>query len=220
MSQPTNDSVYEAMAKYQQSAPKGWALQDVVAKLHDWAEVFRSHFKLEIPAVPLRIAKLRWNCLGHFNPDFNDFGLLNEIAIDALHLITQLKIGEWREVLGTLLHEQFHFWQKVHGKPSKPGPGNYHNVQYRAKAETAGLIVNDRGMNEGYVEDGAFLTLLRERGVEVPKVLPGPRPKAVGHSTLAKWVCRCEPEAVSLRVGRKEIRVQCLDCNAVFKKVQ
>src|SRR4051812_3599273 len=99
-------SVYEAMAEYQKKAPKGWALQDVVANLHDWADVLRFHFKLEIPAVPLRIATLRFNCLGHFNPGFNDFGLLNEIAIDVVHLVRRLQTGSWWEVLATLFHEQ------------------------------------------------------------------------------------------------------------------
>ncbi len=211
--------VYSVMATYQQKAAEGWALQDVVVKLHDWAEILRSHFKLEIPSVPLRLAKLRWNCLGHFNPGFNDFGLLNEIAIDVMHLVERLSNGEWWQVLGTLIHEQLHFWQKVHGKAAKPGPGNYHNVQYREKAKRCGLFISDRGVNEGYDPDGPFLTLLRERGIELPKILPGAPEKAVGHSTLARWVCNCEPP-VSLRVGRAEIRVKCLECDGVFFKMQ
>lgn len=208
-------TVYEAMAEYQKNAPKGWALQDVAAKLHDWAEILRFHFKLEIPAVPLRIAKLRFNCLGHFNPGFNDFGLLNEIAIDVKHLIARLLSKEWWEVLATLFHEQLHFWQQLHGKPSKPGPGNYHNVQYRKKAGDLGVFVSDRGVNEGYDPDGPFLSLLRERGVELPTILPGPPAKPVGDSTLKAWVCQCDPP-VRLRVGRSEVRVKCLECNAQF----
>ena len=42
-----------------------------------------------------RLARLRGNCLGHFNPAFNDFGLENEIAIDLYHLILRLAAGEF-----------------------------------------------------------------------------------------------------------------------------
>jgi hypothetical protein len=207
--------VQETMSEYQRNAPAGWTWQDVSARLQDWADLFRSHFKLEIPSVPLRLARLRWNCLGHFNPGFNDFGLPNEIGIDEVHLFRRITEGNWWQVLGTELHEQLHFWQQLHGKPAKPGPGNYHNVQYRAKARECGLIVSQRGVTEGYVEDGPFLQLLRERGVEVPQVLPAPAPRGRGASTLRKWVCCCTPP-VSLRVGRSRIRVQCLDCGAQF----
>jgi hypothetical protein len=188
-----------------------------MTRLHQWAEIFSSHFKLEIPAVPLRIAQLRWNCLGHFNPGFNDFGLLNELALDVSHLLQRLRTGSWWEVLATLLHEQLHFWQQLHGQPAKPGPGNYHNVQYRNKARGLGLMVSDRGVNEGYDPDGTFLCLLRDRGVDVPSVPLAPPAKRAGRSTLAKWICHCSPP-VSLRVGRSEIRVKCLECDQLFVK--
>lgn len=214
----TDKLVYEALAEYQKEATQGWALQEVIVKLHDWAEVFRSHFKLEIPAVPLRLARLRWNCLGHFNPEFNDFGLLNEIAIDILHLLRRLMEGNWWQVLGTLLHEQLHFWQQLHGKPSKPGLYNYHNVQYRAKALATGFVVSDRGVNEGYAPDGEFLCLLKDRGVEVPEILPGPPQKQRrGRSTLKKWSCGC----TNVWVGQRVLIARCHEpgCGNPFGKI-
>ncbi|HYH68862.1 MAG TPA: hypothetical protein VD866_29485 [Urbifossiella sp.] len=208
--------VYAVLAKHQVDGTDGWSVRDAVAQLHDWAEVFRVAFKLEIPAVPLRVARLRWNCLGHFNPGFNDFGLLDEIALDAFHLERRLREGNWYQVIGTLLHEQLHYWQKLHGTP---GRNNYHNVQFRAKALACGLAVSDRGVTEGYVEDGPFLALLAGRGVMVPKIVgvsgrARPAARGIG-SKLKKWSCGCTPP-VNVRVAVSDFRAQCLCCGGPF----
>src|SRR5262245_14985603 len=108
--------VYRLLTEHQVQGATGWTFSEVMQELHRWAEVFRVEFKLEVPARPLRVARLRWNCLGHFNPGFNDFGLLDEIALDDFHLRRRLAEGLWFEALGTLAHELFHFWQKLHGK--------------------------------------------------------------------------------------------------------
>lgn len=224
---PAAPAVYRVLAEHQQAGTagwktpgllaEGWDLQDVISRLHDWAEAFRSRFRLDIPTVPLRLARLRWNCLGHFNPGFNDFGLRNEIAIDVGHLTCRLETGGWWQVLGTLLHEQLHFWQQLNGGPPKPGPGNYHNVQYQGKALGLGLVVSRRGVNEGYLEDGPFLRLLREKGVRVPATAAlgrEPRRARVG-SKLKKWSCGCEPP-VNVRVAVAAFRARCLACNRLF----
>ncbi|MCI0458574.1 MAG: hypothetical protein L0Z62_16545 [Gemmataceae bacterium] len=212
------DEVYRILAQHQQEGTQGWVLQDVMRDLHLWAGKFRLRFKLEIPDVPLRLDRLRWNCLGHFNPSFNGFGLTNEIAIDLHHLVGRLTTGEWWQVLATLFHEQLHFWQQLHGKPSPPGPGNYHNAQYRAKALECGLVVSSRGVNEGYEPDGPFLTFLREEGVTVPQ-LPrvAARPAARIGSKLKKWVCAC-PKPFNIRVARADFRARCLHCGSDFMR--
>jgi len=213
---PKPAPVYQALADHQAVGTDGWRLKDVVALLLVWAEVFRLRFKLEIPAMPLRIARLRWNCLGHFNPGFNDFGLKDEIAIDDFHLQRRLAEGEWWQVLGTLLHEQLHYWQKLHGKP---GSNNYHNVQYQTRALDLGLIVTDRGVTEGYVKDGPFLALLAEHGVKIPVISNSliqrrPASRGVG-SKLKKWCCSCRPP-VNIRVAVPQLRALCLECNGLF----
>jgi hypothetical protein len=222
------DEVYRVLAEHQQTATAGWKtpgllasgwdLHDVITHLHDWAETFRSRFCLQIPTVPLRLARLRWNCLGHFNPGFNDFGLRNEIAIDVSHLTYRLETGAWWEVLATLLHEQLHFWQQLNGNPPKPGPGNYHNVQYQAKAHRLGLVVSSRGVDEDYLADGPFLELLREKGVHVPETADLERQRGrrarVG-SKLKKWACGCE-RPVNVRVAVTDFQAMCLRCNRLF----
>jgi hypothetical protein len=225
---PAVPPVYSMLAEYQQTETagwktpgvlvEGWDLHDVISHLHDWADIFRSRFSLNIPAVPLRLDRLRWNCLGHFNPGFNDFGLKNEIAIDIGHLTYRLETGAWWEVLATLLHEQLHFWQQLNGKPSKPGPGNYHNVQYQAKARGLGLVVSSRGVNEDYIADSPFLQLLWEKGVRVPETATLERERRqrtrVG-SKLKKWSCGCD-RPVNVRVAVADFRAVCLKCNRRF----
>lgn len=225
---PPTPPVYRVLAEHQQADTagwktpgllvEGWDLQDVVTELHDWAETFRSRFSLNIPTVPLRLARLRWNCLGHFNPGFNDFGLRNEIAIDIVHLTYRLETGAWWEVLATLLHEQLHFWQQLNGKPPRPGPGNYHNVQYQAKAAALGLVVSNRGVNEDYLVDGPFLQLLRGQEVRVPATATlerDRRPRARVGSKLKKWSCGCNPP-VNVRVAIADFQARCLTCNRLF----
>lgn len=208
-------SIHEALAEHQVIGTSGWTLKDAVAKLHEWAEVFRVHFKLEVPSVPLRLARLRRNCLGHYNPGFNDFGLTDEIALDLTHLVHRIADGRWYDVLGTLLHEQLHFHQQTHGKPAKPGPGNYHNAQYRAKALSCGLVVSSRGVGEGYLPDGPFLALLRDRGVTVPELPPASPSRSPGHSTLKKWSCGC----TNVRVAVADFAAVCLHCDNRFVRL-
>lgn len=218
MNQTREKLVYQALAEHQQTGTAGWDLEDIMKKLHDWAGIFRFQFKLEIPSVPLRMARLRWNCLGHFMPGFNDFGLQNEIALDVKHLIYRLETGSWWEVLATLLHEQLHFWQQLNGKPPKPGPGNYHNIQYRGKAERLGLIISDRGVNEDYVADGPFLRLLEEKGVEVPKIMFQDRASRLRKrqgSKLKKWSCGCK-RPINVRVAVQDFQAECLKCHRLF----
>jgi hypothetical protein len=225
---PAAPPVYRVLAEHQQTETagwktpglltEGWDLQDVICQLHDWGETFRLRFRLDIPTVPLRLARLRWNCLGHFNPGFNDFGLRHEIAIDIAHLTYRLEVGGWWQVLATLLHEQLHFWQQLNGSPPKPGPGNYHNVQYQAKAAALGLVVSSRGVNEDYLSDGPFLQLLREKGVGVPATATlerDRRRRARVGSKLKKWSCGCD-RPVNVRVAVADFQAMCLKCNRLF----
>jgi hypothetical protein len=205
-------SIHEALAEYQILGTSGWTLRDAISELHEWADVFRAHFKLEVPAVPLRLARLRRNCLGHYNPGFNDFGLTDEIAIDVDHLARGIVADRWYDILGTPLHEQLHFHQQWHGKPAKPGPGNYHNAEYRAKAHACGLLVSSRGVSEGYLPDGPFLTLLRDRGVSVPDLPFASPSRKPGRSTLKKWSCGC----TNVRVAVSEFAAVCLRCDNRF----
>lgn len=101
--------VYEALAEHQMK--EKWDLSSLFNSLHTWAERFNSEFKLEIPELALRVEKIHWRHLGEFLPGRNGFGLKGEVTLNIIYLYRK----EFLEVLGTLLHEQLHAWQEVHG---------------------------------------------------------------------------------------------------------
>lgn len=202
------DPVYDALSKHQQ-AVVGWDLQAVAAELHRWGELFRLEFKLEIPLPALRLCPLRISRLGHYYCGFNEFGLQNEIAISTRHIEACMHQDRWWRVLGTLLHEQLHLWQQVHGKP---GRRNYHNVQYQKKAEALGLLI-DRYGHTDYAPNSRFMNLLQSHGVNVPSIQqPMTEPRGVGQSKLKKWSCGC----TNVRVAVADFRAVCLKCNERF----
>src|SRR6185437_10325694 len=95
---------------------------------------FNDRFRLSLPRVTLRLDhRIRRNCAGYFLPGHNEFGLVYEIAV-AVPSPEQLAGMDRGDLLGTLLHEQFHLLQELTGIRGKD-KGNYHNAQYRATAE-------------------------------------------------------------------------------------
>lgn len=179
-----------------------------IKELHRWKDIFVSEFKIELPHVAFCIKSTWSNCYGYFRPGLNEFGLTREIAINRLYLEQREK---W-QVIGTLLHELLHAWQDAFGKPGKR---NYHNNEFRKKAEFYGLIIDSTGVTE-YAPKSLFMDLLQQYGIQVPELQGHVRvPPVHGKSTLNKWICACTPP-VALRVGRSEIRVQCLDCGTQF----
>jgi hypothetical protein len=206
---PAVPSVYPALAQHQVS--EDWRHRGLVAELQRWREVLIAEFKLDVPFVALAVDRLRYDCLGHFRPGHNGFGLRGEIALNALHLRRE----PWR-IVGTLAHELVHAWQDLHGRPSH----NHHNREFRDKAASFGLIVDRRGVT-CYPPDSPFMALLRRHGVDMPADLPPvPTHRVVagqGRSKLGKWSCRCDPP-VNLRVGRETVNVLCLDCGSQFTR--
>ena len=183
----------------------GW-----LKEFHRWKAIYVSEFKIELPPVAFCIKSTRANCYGYFRPGVNEFGLTREIAINHHYIGRREK---W-QVLGTLLHELLHAWQDAFGDAGKR---NYHNKQLRAKAKGYGLDIDSRGYTQ-YDVESPFKELLAKHGVNVP-VHEEPTAPVRGTSTLNKWICQCKPP-VALRVGRAEIRVQCLDCRAKFVQAE
>lgn len=209
-------AVYQALASHQKEVAD-WEPQEWMSFLQTWAKKFNFEFKLEIPAVSLCIDRLRQNRLGHFRRGRNGFGLVGEIAINKLYLsesATHDPRDRW-QVLGTLLHELLHAWQEVHGKPGKR---NYHNVEFRRKAATLGLLVDARGYTE-YIPDSPFFEKLEHGGIDFPtrEELSKNQPvkQLTGRSKLKKWSCRCTPP-VNLRVAIVDLQAVCLKCSCKF----
>lgn len=75
-----------------------------------------------------------------------------------------------------------------------------------------------RVVNEGYLADGPFLRLLREKGVRVPETAAlerDRRPRARVGSKLKKWSCGCD-RPVNVRDAVTDFRAVCLKCNRLF----
>lgn len=228
-SAPTLALIYQALTAHQQ-AEQAWRFHGLASFCHDWWDRCNEAFRLAIPKTALRLEwNLRRNCLGYFNPAHNEFGVVYEIAlsirphvIDEAAFLLKLLHGDTDlldlmnqgELAGTITHEQLHLHQQLHGTP---GTGNYHNKQFRDRADRLGLIVTPEGY-QAYQADGPFQDLLRRHGIEPPRVLPeGQEPQKVvtstGSSKLKKWVCQCP---FNVRVARGDFRAMCLHCRSEF----
>lgn len=115
------------------------------------------------------------------------------------------------DLLATLLHELLHEWQELHGKPSS---SKYHNVEFRQKAESFGLVIDKWGHNVAVVP-GPFTELLARYGVDPTSVLkippePARTPEA---SKMKKCSCRCTNVRCAV-----ELHATCLSCGAAFER--
>lgn len=193
-----------------QGSIEDWSKRGLMEDLHIWAERFASEFKLKTAVPALTLDRLSRRCCGHFRRGRNGFGLLNEIAINELHIS---KTRYWG-VLVTLLHELLHAEQEIAGKPSH---GNYHNKEYRERAEALGLIVDHWGHTWVAPKPTPFWDILEKYGLTVP-VIKEPAPVIVaspGSSKLRLWVCQCE-KPVRVRVAVADFQARCLKCGQVF----
>lgn len=201
----TPPPVYGVLEDHQRT-DETWELQRLLDWLQTWKHRFVSEFKLEISETSLCVDFLHWRRYGHFRRAHNGFGLLGEIAINRMYLHDR---PPW-ELLGTLLHELLHAWQHSHGKPGK---GNYHNRQFRKKAESYGLLIDEVGHTQ-YEGNSAFTRLLDRYDVQLPHLAPPPlttRPK----TKLRKWACSCDPP-INVRVAVEHFHAKCLTCNRLF----
>jgi hypothetical protein len=199
------ETVNLTLRDHQKSTPS-WDFNAVVSELHVWAERMILEFKLEIPVPCLLIEGLKRR-YGHFRPGRNGFGLKDEIGMDEGHV----RHSPFWRVCGTLLHELLHEWQDYHGRR---GRRNYHNKQFRKKAASLGLIIDQRGFTQYSPGDSAFFSLLKRYGIQAPE-LPKIQDQSVQRrgSKLKLYECLC---GVKVRVGRSRFRAQCLDCDGVF----
>lgn len=203
--------LYDALAVHQVNEAS-WHYQDVIRQFQRWRGIFDSEFKLNLPPTVFRIGGASSNCYGHFRPGPNDFGLPREIAFNERHLAARLAMGEFWRALGTLLHELLHAWQDEHGRPSD---WNYHNLEFRNKAESLGLLITARGVTD-YAQQSPFFNLLAKHDIELPQIeVATPRiAVARGRSKLKKWSCKC----TNVRVAVPNFRAKCLNCGQLFER--
>lgn len=194
-----------------QISANAWNKNKLAENLHEWAERFSSEFKLKSNVPVLMLDRLKRTCYGHFRRGRNGFGLLNEIAINEAYISQE---NYW-DTLATLLHELLHAEQE---KVGSSGKGNYHNKEFRGRAESFGLLVDSWGHTFVTPEPSAFWNLLKKYGIKVPEITK-PVPIAStkpGCSKLKLWICSCQPEPVRVRVAIADFKARCLKCGQIF----
>jgi hypothetical protein len=196
-------SVYAALERHQTT--EDWGLRDLLGTLHLWKGRFDTEFGLDVGEVALCVDWLPVGRFGHFRYGHNGFSLWGELAINRRYL----HVRPFWMTLGTELHELLHAWQQRHGRP---GRGNYHNAEFRARAREYGLVVNERGHTQ-YLPTSRFLDLLHRYGVEVPSV-PPVQTYLRGSSKLKKWTCGC----TNARVAVPDFAALCLHCGNLFAR--
>jgi hypothetical protein len=167
-----------------------WEFASDSTALHRWAERMKFAFKLQVSRPALMFDRLRRGSRGRFRPDRNGFGLREEFGLNKDFLEQAPK---WA-VLGILLWLLLHAWQERHGKPGK---GRYHNVQFRRKALSLGLLVDAQGRTRYLPGDTPFLRLLRKYGVQVPEE---PILDEEGAFSLSSLLCACSGSRVQAQV--------------------
>jgi hypothetical protein len=199
--------------KTHQSNVEDWKKRALVEDLHIWVERFMSEFKLSTTVPALMLDQLSRTCYGHFRMGRNGFGLLNEIAINEVYITEE---RYWR-VLATLLHELLHAEQANIGNPGKR---NYHNKEFRDRAETFGLIVDQWGHTRISPPSTPFWDLLQKYGLTVPEIAEPTEVsvKRPGNSKLKLWICSCNPGPVRVRVAIPNFHARCLRCGHVFRR--
>jgi len=206
-------TVYDCLVTHHVNS--SWDFREAALELYRWLPIFDFEFKLELPPIAIAIRKMsRRSCYGYFQHAHNELGLQDEIAIDERHVLASCIANDWTELLDTLLHETLHAWQQEHGIPGK---GNYHNKEFREKAQQLGLIIDASGRSLGRINGSPFLQLLDRHSVEIPTVTLTERELTPKSPTKLKlWMCSCT-KPIRLRIAKSNVRIRCEDCGQRFK---
>lgn len=169
-------------------------------------EIVKPLLGLDTPPVIVSVDVDRRGRLGHYKIGRDGLGLAWRISINVLHLTRPRG-----DVVRTLLHEILH---AVQHRDGKPGKGNYHNAEFIAWCERAGIPTNAKGHDKGTTKDGPFDAYCKRHKLEGTEALlskrEAPRPRG---SKMKKWTCPgCE---TNIRAA-VEIDVTCNECNKKF----
>lgn len=203
MSETIND-----ILKIHAGALPDWSHAQLIQLLHEWADRFDSEFELKVETPAFRIEKIRRGALGAYRYGRNSFGLLHEISFNPNFLDRPIAF-----LLETLLHEILHEWQALHGSPSS---GNYHNREFRKKAQDLGLLIGQRGRSEGVIPESSFVDILERHDIDTSVFFVPREPKlwlklSRGRSKMKKYSCAC----TNLRCAVL-LEAKCLKCEQLF----
>jgi hypothetical protein len=209
MQSVAQDPIINDALKTHAISVEDWQFRALSELLHAWAAKFNIEFKLDVETPVIQIDRTRRRILGWYRRGRNGLGLRHEIMVNSQHLSRPPAL-----VLETLLHELLHQWQDLHGKSGK---GNFHNLQFRQKAASLGLIVSHKGHSLG-VKPGFFTELLARGGVDIsvfPPVALQNQGHLRGNSKMRKWSCRCTNVRAAVI-----LEARCLKCGELFQRTE
>lgn len=170
-------------------------IADSTNEMYRWFDILNEkYFNNSLSRPVITIQKTRKNNLGHFTLDKvwtdieNEEGMFYEINIASQSLNRDIN-----EIVGTLLHECVHFWNRVND--IKDCSGNIHNKKFKKKAEEVGLIVTKgKSVGWGYTtnsdELNEFITNTIKPNKEVFQYYCSfPMKQKVANKTNFKYVC-------------------------------
>jgi len=207
-------------------APIVRALEDIFKALNK--KLFES--KLSKPVITVAPNPPRSDALGWFTSkrvwkDGQSDGYF-EINICAEYLKRPFE-----ELCATLLHEMIHLLNAQQGEKGTCRDGTYHTKVFKKTAEAHGLIVNKSkcyGYNETSLSpeyksiietfDQTPFTLYRERVKETAGTTDtNSDPSSAKKSSTRIYKC---PKCATTVRATKEVRIKCVDCNSLFKKME
>jgi hypothetical protein len=210
------DEDINKVVKENEIQAEGWVYSNLSELLYDWFDRFNVWFfgnALKTPVISFE--KTRINSLGHFVIGRNAFGLKWNINVNSMYASRHLV-----DTLSTLLHEMVH--QQIYEfgrKKPRSSNNNYHNKEYRLKADQLGIPCDEYGRTLYY--RNPYLSFLKSQGVKVKPRFTTDKKDEVddfsarpGISKTKKWSCGCQ----IARVGRRVFRVTCDICGRKFIK--
>ena len=189
-----------------------WTHAEVIHTYHTWAKRFDSEFALGLETPAIRLDRIRVRALGQYRRGRNGLGLRHELTLNTRYVGTQALAQQ----LETLLHEILHLWQALHGTPGKH---NWHNREFREKARSLGIVIDERGRHTG-IERGPFTELLERHGVDTAPLFERTEARTAAAtpenqqegSKLRKFCCGCTNVRCAV-----DLRARCLKCGSEFK---
>jgi hypothetical protein len=110
------------------------------------------------------------------------------------------------------------YLQEFGSKKHRNSRNNYHNKEFRLKAEQFGIPCDKCGRDTYY--RNPYISFLKHHGIEIKPRFTTDKKDEVddfsarpGKSKLKKWSCGCQ----IARVGKRDFRVTCDVCGRKFK---
>jgi hypothetical protein len=209
-----SDETINKVVKENEINAEGWTFSSLSELLYDWVDRFNVEFfenALKTPVISFE--RTRRNSFGHFVFERNAFGLKWNINFNSRYADRDLV-----DSLSTLLHEMVHQYMQEFGRKKPRGSkSNYHNKEFRLKAEEMGIPCDEYGRTMYY--RNPYLSFLKSQGVKVrPRFTTANKdevydfPGSPGKSKLKKWSCGCQ----IARIGKSKFRATCDICGNKF----